>query len=118
MKGETYLKFLAASGMIGVLALVLFTLYLIVEPAIRSDKKQAEIDQQTLTAEQERKQRRSIESINEGVELANDIVYVQDTRTGICFATEGVQGWHGHFTTVDCDMIPDEMLHTNKRKVQ
>lgn len=118
MKDESYDNFFTIIIMISSLIFTLFIVYLISKPTTHSDKKQAEIDQQTLTAEQERKQRRSIESIAEGVELANDIVYVQDTRTGICFATEGVQGWHGHFTTVDCDMIPVEMLHTNKRKVQ
>lgn len=109
MKSESYYNFFTIIIMISSLIFALFIVYLISKPTTYSDKKQAE---------QERKQRRSIESIAEGVELANDIVYVQDARTGICFATKGVQGWHGHFTTVDCDMVPVEILHTNKRKVQ
>lgn len=54
------------------------------------------------------------ETIKNSLELANEVVYVQDARTGICFASRTVKGWHGHFTTVDCDMIPSNMLHTTE----
>jgi len=118
MTSETYLKFLSVGCILGGLVIAVFTFYLMIEPAIRSDEKQAEIEQKIIEAEKERKERLRLKYVAEGLELANDIVYVQDTRTGICFATEGVQGWHGHFTSVDCEMIPNEMLHKTESKAQ
>lgn len=93
------------------MVLVLFGMLLITF-SMGDISKQVEEDNERRSLEREQRQ---IQSWTEdGLELANELVYVQDSRTGICFATGVVSGWHGHFTTVDCNMVPPEMLSTTE----
>jgi len=111
MTGETYMKILSGAVLIGGIIITAVTVYLVLEPAFRSDEEQAKIDQQKLEAKEQTEQKYQKRNIAAGLKLANSIVYVQDTRTGICFATKYARGHNGHFTAVDCDMIPVEMLN-------
>lgn len=49
--------------------------------------------------------------LNKSFDMVSKILYIQDSRTGICYATANVSGWHGHLATVDCDRVPAGILN-------
>jgi ABC-type Na+ efflux pump permease subunit len=85
-------------------------IFMLAERVGRSEQKQAEIDVQ---AEQDRSaQIQAFEDsvLDRSISIVNNLYYVQDSRTELCFAIRSVYR-HGYLSAVDCAEIPASMLH-------
>ena len=98
----------------GLMAIVfVMMLYVVLESMLRSDERQAEIDAEIAieAAQREADWQNTLQSRATG--LMSEIVYVQDSRTGICFAAHSAYRL-GHLATVDCAQIPATLLITTE----
>jgi hypothetical protein len=94
------------------LVTVAFVFFAMILSALRSDGEQSELEAARAAAEAERQTQYEINHIQPRVVGAvSRLYYVQDSRTGICFAARSV-GHFGMLAHVPCEDIPEDMLLT------
>jgi hypothetical protein len=85
-------------------AVLAIFIYALVERSIRTPQEQEFIVEQLQEDAQS-------DSLKDAIDTIGKLNYVQDTRTGICFAT--YEHWRlGFLAEVDCEQVPEDMLHT------
>lgn len=100
---------LAVTGLVG----VLFIVYAVISPVFYSEEQRAEIVAEREAAEADRLTDWEEQMKDRAIGIVGRLNYVQDSRTGICFAVRAV----GHFSmlaTVPCEAVPVDLLEVTE----
>jgi hypothetical protein len=107
-------KFMSVVVAVLGLVTVAFVILAILSSALRSDGERAELEAARAAAEAERRAQYDIDHIQpRTVGAVSRLYYVQDSRTGICFATRA-SGHFGMLAHVPCEDVPEDMLLTTE----
>ena len=82
---------------------------IVIEPAIRSDEKQAEIDAEDKKEAIEKAAADYLTAVKNHSGIINNLMFMQHEQTGICFAILD-RYREGYMAQVDCNDVPDGML--------
>lgn len=63
---------------------------------------------------EQREQSELQERIRRAILGVNNLTYVQDSRTNICFASYSGPHGYSHLASVDCESIPTELLYVTE----
>jgi hypothetical protein len=93
---------------------ILFGIFSIIEPALRSEEEQAELEAVRAAENAERTAQYELANMQpRAIGAVSRLYYVQDSRTGICFATRA-SGHFGMLANVPCEDVPEDMLLTTE----
>jgi hypothetical protein len=90
---------------------VFIIIFVIVDRIAHSESQKDEID--ALAEQDSSAQIQAVEDpiLTRTIDVVENLYYIKDSRTGICFAAKWMRRYSGYLSEVDCADIPASMLH-------